>query len=754
MTHHKSTFIVLTALFLVVTSCSSSKDEGMLPYTFTNQPSSSQAEVSKWPATAFVFSQGKCTYIQKIDKLSDLKSIKANQGDAVSVVAYENSDNIGFTSLKVGSDIDAYSITTIDSKAISPKIWYETSRVEDGAKDISQTLIPLTSDVSMTVTNAPSDFVGATLTIPKGTNSYLMGTDSLSDSGINVSTIINAGKGETTIFPMKNSTSEWTPQISVNIGGVTLTPKLTLDRGIGRGMKVAFSLDFTGVSSNMTYKLSCKATDIVTGSIVFSQEESFLAVTTDVSDHTHYQVFVQNGTTWEELKVYDALCSNANNNSSIWNDWDNSSALRDTMSYCIFEHDFSGPVNIKVKKISGSFSSATIRPSTYGIAATKNASNTIQFTLPSYENRKVSVEFDGDRQHNLFIYGNRPDTGKPTASSATVRYFGPGIWNEGTITLTAGQTLYIDYGAIVYGNVVSYGSNVTIAGHGILCGSKMKHWGDDTYSWGDFLIRCNKSDAAATNLTIKDITMIDSPGWNLCVSKTDGVHIDGVNMISWELNGDGIDIVSCKNVEINNCFIRTYDDCISLKCRFIVDPITDVTGVKIHDCLIWNDYARGIVVGPEAGNLTSTGYIHDINVYDCIFLQNARALPDDLRAAFAIGQGSDGSSNLWSGSATPRPITDVTASNLIFDNIAKTGRAVSIRQYGGTTKVNMSRIKLENIKVIDNNGNSYPAFNIVTNGSTISGLTISNFTVNGSKITSTGTQFKIDYPSNVDYTIE
>jgi polygalacturonase len=424
------------------------------------------------------------------------------------------------------------------------------------------------------------------------------------------------------------------------------------------------------------------------------------------------------------------------------------------MSYCIFENPFNGPVNIRVKKLSGSFSTATIRPSTYGIATTQNASNTIQFTLPSYENRKVSLEFDGDRQHNHFIYGYKPDSGKPTASSATVKYYGPGIWNEGTITLNAGQTLYIDYGAIVYANVITYGSNVTIAGHGILCGSKMKHWGDDSYSWGDFLIRSNKSNADATNLTIKDITMIDSPGWNLCVSKTDGVHIDGVNMISWELNGDGIDIVSCKNVEINNCFIRTYDDCISLKCRFIVDPITDVTGVKIHDCLIWNDYARGIVVGPEAGNLTSTGYIHDVNVYDCIFLQNARAFSDDLRAAFAIGQGSDGSSNLWSGSATPRPITDITASNLTFDNIAKTGRAVSIRQFGGTTKVNMSRIKLNNIKVIDNSGNLYPAFNIVTNGSTISGLTISNFTVNDNKVTSTGTQFKIDYPSNVEYTIE
>jgi len=279
------------------------------------------------------------------------------------------------------------------------------------------------------------------------------------------------------------------------------------------------------------------------------------------------------------------------------------------------------------------------------------------------------------------------------------------------------------------------------------------HTGDSMYSWGDFLICCNETRINATNLTIKDITMIDSPGWNLIIPKTDGVLIDGVNMISWELNGDGIDVVSSRNVQIRNCFLRTYDDCITLKCRFIVSPITDVSDIDIHDCLIWADYARGIVIGPEAGNLKNPGYIHDITVKDCIFLQHKRGLDDDLRAAFAIGQGSDGSTALWTGDNPPRGISDVTATGLTFDNIDKSGRHIAIWQYG-RSPVTMENISLNDINVIDSKGNRYPALYIKTNGSRIDNMKISGFTVNSQKVTSTSENIKIDSRSNVALTVD
>lgn len=53
------------------------------------------------------------------------------------------------------------------------------------------------------------------------------------------------------------------------------------------------------------------------------------------------------------------------------------------------------------------------------------SSNTVEFTLPAYEKRKVSVEFDGDRYHNLFLMPSRPDTRKPAVSGGNVSYYGP-----------------------------------------------------------------------------------------------------------------------------------------------------------------------------------------------------------------------------------------------------------------------------------------------------------------------------------------
>ena len=50
---------------------------------------------------------------------------------------------------------------------------------------------------------------------------------------------------------------------------------------------------------------------------------------------------------------------------------------------------------------------------------------------------------------------------------------------------------------------------------------------------------------------------------------------------------------------------------------------------------------------------------------------------------------------------------------------------------------------------MDKYGNMYPAFNIMTRGSSISELTIKDFTVNGTTVTGCGSQFVIDVPANV-----
>lgn len=739
--------IVLFAIELSASTCSPKSDLTLLPYECRECPT----ELMSWRATAFIFRGDECAAVYTVNTIKELKSTQARPGDIVSVIAYPRESNIGFTTLRKGKHADQYRLVTQDSRPTSGDIRYASTQVADGDRSVSQSLQPLASTISLQVRNKPDSFEKIEMNISGLSNRWDIRKDSLC-AETEASVALTMTEGTLTTLPMISDVDAWGPSIAMTVGGEVFHPEISGLPKLGRGQHWEFNFDLGKFDTNSTYEVVCSAWGISDGKEIYSKSLKFSSL--EKGQNKHYAVSIFSRNKWQRADVHDALCSNAMKHAAIWNDWSNTKALRDTMSYCIFEDNFDAPVKVRVQKLNGKFSSCEIRPSIYGIKMAAIADNEIEFSIPSYAMRKLSIEFDGDRFHNLFLIGYKPDTGKPGESTESIIYYGPGIHDAGKITMNAGQTLYLDYGAKVYGNVVSTGDDITIAGHGILSGEKMKHFGDKNYSWGDFLTCFNDTKGiTAKNLTVKDITMIDSPGWNMCVRSTDGVLIEDVNMISWELNGDGIDIVSCKDVEIRNCFLRNYDDCITLKCRFIVDPITEVCNVKVHDNLIWNDYARGIVIGPEAGRRTDPGYIHDVEVYDCIFLEHGNGGNDDLRAAFSIGQGGNGLGSLWNGNDPPGKMENITARNLTFDNICKNGRAMGFRQYANQD-VRMNNVTLENIRILDRNGSRYPALFIMTNGASIEGLKIVNFSVNGEAITATGPLFSIDKPDRVHYTID
>lgn len=749
-----STRIFLLTIIALVAGCNTPLEEGpvLQDPTFEHiaDPSYTPADIDEWPAYAFVFQDDTCTCVQQFARLSEVQNIDASEGDLISVIAMENTDNIGFSVLDEGIDVNKYKLLSADMAPMIPRTWgsvFTAGPSEDGFKRV---LYPITSDVSITTINAPDSFKGATLRMEDFCNEWGIGSDTYAIGGKSkkADLICTGGAISASFLPPLGISDRWTPDLSIDIADVTVKTDLSLDIKSLTRTSVSICIDFTEYSKTEMFDVSISYGNILTPDKTNTISQTY---STFKSSNRHYRVKSLYSGSWREEEVHDALCSNADKHGNIWNDWNNDRKMRDTMSYCIIDTEF--PATIRVRKINSLSTKAEVRPSTYGIEVKECADNYIEFTLPSEAMGKVSVEFNGDRQHNLFIIARNPDTDKPSADAPGVRYFGKGEHTAGTIYLTSGQTLYIDHGAKVFANVKTRGSDITIAGHGILSGEKMKHWGDNMYSYGDFLISTNTEHINSSNLCIKDITMIDSPGWNMIIPKTDGVTVDGVNMISWELNGDGIDVVSSRNVEISNCFIRTYDDAITLKCRFIVNPISDTYNVNIHDCLIWADYARGIVIGPEAGNINkSAGRIHHVTVKDCIFMQHKRGLDDDLRAAFAIGQGSDGQTDLWRGSNPPNTISDITASGLTFDNIDKSGRHVSIWQYSGAP-VTMQNISLSDFKIIDNNANRYPALWIKTNGSYIKDLKINNFTINDTKLTGSSSQLSIDKPANVGITV-
>lgn len=109
-------------------------------------------------------------------------------------------------------------------------------------------------------------------------------------------------------------------------------------------------------------------------------------------------------------------------------------------------------MTIRVKKLSGSYSSVKVRPTLSGIVPVAVDANTIELTIPSWQARKFSIEYDGDRFHNLMVLPEKPDPDRPDPENlpSNVIYYGPGVWNPQWITLRDNQTLYIDEGAVVY----------------------------------------------------------------------------------------------------------------------------------------------------------------------------------------------------------------------------------------------------------------------------------------------------------------
>ena len=349
-----------------------------------------------------------------------------------------------------------------------------------------------------------------------------------------------------------------------------------------------------------------------TGRISVSQEASDKVIEEDVFPaNADYTVEILRSGSWEPLFVHNAKVSDyAGNPEAGYTQYD--------MGFVMFTDEFQSPVRLRITRATA-FSNVEIRPSAYGIKPAARSGKSIEIEIPGPE-KKISVEFDGDRMRNLFIFPDLPEQDKPSGTNVT--YFGPGVHNVGLISPKSGQTIYIDEGAVVLGRIkAENASNLTIAGRGILCGSRENH-GDGRLPQIE-LLKCN-------NLTIKGIMLRDTPNWTIKMTGCNGVHIDNIKEIGWIMNSDGMDFICCRNVLVENTFQRNYDDNVTIKAFnakpeyiashtaddgsytdgtiWMVNALTefDVDNIEVRNCVFWADKAHNMVVGPESRGIPFT----------------------------------------------------------------------------------------------------------------------------------------------------
>lgn len=125
-------------------------------------------------------------------------------------------------------------------------------------------------------------------------------------------------------------------------------------------------------------------------------------------------------------------------------------------------------------------------------------------------------------------------------------------------------------------------------------------------------------------VTIKNVTIRQSPAWCLHLIYCDNVTIDNIEIhTKFDENGnkyaiyncDGIDIDACKNVSITNSLIASQDDCIAIKSgrneegRRVGIPSENIV---IENCTFLSGF--GVAVGSEM-----SGGVRNVSVSECTF---------------------------------------------------------------------------------------------------------------------------------------
>ncbi len=255
------------------------------------------------------------------------------------------------------------------------------------------------------------------------------------------------------------------------------------------------------------------------------------------------------------------------------------------------QFDMNGKVEVMVKKNNGTIDKVDIRPYARKIAFEQRM-NVITFTLdrPQY----LSVEFNGDRLHNLHLFANPLETESYTKEGKGIMYFGPGVHRpkdlpNNQIRVPSNTTVYLAPGAVVKAKLlVDKAENVRIVGRGIL----------------DHPIRGIEI-TDSKNVYVDGITVVNPDHYTVFGAGSSDVTLKNIKSFSTKGWSDGIDLMCCNNVLVDNVFMRNSDDCIALY-NHRWNWWGGTNQITVQNSILWADIAHPINIGghgdPESEN--------------------------------------------------------------------------------------------------------------------------------------------------------
>ena len=296
-----------------------------------------------------------------------------------------------------------------------------------------------------------------------------------------------------------------------------------------------------------------------------------------------------------------------------WKSLDESSVtidMHNPQKASMVQFDFEGKVELRVKVNNGLVEDVKIRPLVRNIKP-RIEGNFVYLTLS--EPAKLSLEVNGDRFHNLHIFANPVEKEKFERGAPNVMYFS-GLTKpknkaikDTVYRVPSNTTVYFEPGAVVYGKFVCDSvENVRFLGRGIIMQQER-----------GFEITFSK------NIEIDGITVINPKHYTVFGGQSTGLKINNLKSFSAQVWSDGIDLMSCSDVEINDIFMRNSDDCIAIYGHRW-SYFGDVRNYKITNAILWADVAHPINIGShgDARDDSNGEYIENLRFSDLDILEH------------------------------------------------------------------------------------------------------------------------------------
>ncbi len=289
------------------------------------------------------------------------------------------------------------------------------------------------------------------------------------------------------------------------------------------------------------------------------------------------------------------------------------------------QFEMAGPVEVEVRRNNGDTRTVRVRPDRAGIVA-KLEDGVARFTL--VRPTKVSVEFDGDRLHNLHLFARSVDGNVPDRAAPGVIWFGPGVHRPpdqpgAVFSFPSDSVVYLAPGAVLRGKIVlDRVSNVRISGRGII--DQVERGFEITYS---------------RNVSIDGPTVINPRHYTVFCGQSQGLRITDLATFSAAPWSDGLDLMSCSDVRISDVFLRTSDDSIAIyghRWGFS----GDARDFDVRDAVLWADVAHPINIGLHGGGRDAPETIERIAFRRIDILEHDED-DHDYQGALAISAGDD-----------------------------------------------------------------------------------------------------------------